>query len=84
MRRVQPETQEGMVTVLVNNAAGTGFAEWKQVPQGTTVEQLVGTLLNGDDPSNYSIRLDREPAIASQVLTEGSRVSLAPSKISGA
>ena len=69
--------------MYINNA-GAGFAEPIDVPEGITLGQLFEQKMPGSDPKNYVIRVNRQPAAASEVLTEGCRVSITPSKIEGA
>jgi hypothetical protein len=40
--------------------------------------------LQGAKPENYLIRVNRQPAARDQVLVEGDRVSMTPTKIEGA
>ena len=37
-----------------------------------------------DDPKTYLIRVNRQPVASDQVLQEGDRVSITPTKIEGA
>ena len=68
------------------NASGTGFDVIREVPDGTTVGQLIqSTLPGGEVPTGYKIRLRRagvvhggvggEPLTADFVLLDGDRVS---------
>jgi len=70
--------------ILYINNDGGGFANYIDVPEGTTVTQLFEKQLPGRSPSDYLIRVDRQPASAEQVLSEGQRVSFTPTKIEGA
>jgi hypothetical protein len=66
------------------NHHGGGFADYLDVPAGTTVAQLFKERIPGGDPANYLIRVDRQPAAADEVLHQGQRVSFTPTKIEGA
>jgi hypothetical protein len=66
------------------NSQGGGFADYVEVKDGTTVEQFFRERIPYGDPENYLIRVDRQPAGAKEVLHEGQRVSITPTKIEGA
>jgi hypothetical protein len=66
------------------NHHGGGFADYVHVSEGTTVEQFFEQRIPDGKPENYLIRVDRQPAGASEVLREGQRVSITPTKIEGA
>ena len=70
--------------VLVINNDGGGFADYLEVPEGTTVKRLFEEQISSPNPQNYLIRVNRQPVPADQVLQEGDRVSFTPVKIEGA
>ena len=70
--------------VLAINNDGGGFADYLDVAEGTTVLQLFEKLTGSTNPRHYLIRVNRQPCPASQVLREGDRVSVTPTKIEGA
>ena len=72
-----------MKILLINNDGG-GFADYLDVPEGTTVQQLFAEKIPGRRPQDYLIRVNRQPAAADQRLQEGDRVSFTPVKIEGA
>ncbi len=72
-----------MRILFINNHGG-GFASHIDVADNTTVAQLFDKQLQGCQPEDYLIRVDRQPANAEQVLVEGQRVSITPVKIEGA
>src|SRR5262245_38617831 len=72
-----------MRILFINNDGG-GFADYIEVPQGTTVQDLFGRQIQGGKPQDYLIRVNRQPAAKDQVLEEGNRVSMTPLKIEGA
>jgi len=71
--------------ILVINNDGAGFANYLDLPHGTTVEALfarqMGTQAKAE---NYLIRVNRQPVSRDQVLVEGDRMSITPTKIEGA
>jgi hypothetical protein len=72
-----------MKILYINNDGG-GFADHIEITKGTTVAQLFQDRVPNGKPENYLIRVDRQPAAASDVLREGQRVSFTPTKIEGA
>ena len=69
--------------ILVINNDGGGFADHIEVADGTTVEQLFAAQIKSQ-PENYLIRVNRQPVPSDQVLQEGDRISITPTKIEGA
>lgn len=72
-----------MKVLFVNNDGG-GFADYIDLAHGTTVKSLFEQRLGHARPENYLIRVNRQPAPRDQVLCEGDRVSITPTKIEGA
>lgn len=70
--------------LLYINSDGAGFAQHIEIEPNTTVSALFAQRLPGRDPADYLIRVNRQPAAADQILVEGDRVSITPSKIEGA
>lgn len=70
--------------ILVINNDGGGFADYIDIPEGTTVKKLFTQQIGSADPSAYLIRVNRQPVPANQVLQEGDRISFTPTKIEGA
>lgn len=70
--------------ILVINNDGGGFADYLEVADDTTVEQLVGQQIGSAKPENYLIRVNRQPCAPDQLLQPGDRVSITPTKIEGA
>ena len=68
---------------FINNDGG-GFADHIDVDEHLTVEQLFEQRLPGRKPTDYLIRVNRQPVAADQVLQAGDRVSMTPTKIEGA
>jgi hypothetical protein len=69
--------------MFLNNTGG-GFADYIEVEQGTTVGKLFAQRLPGCKAEDYLIRVNRLPVSEGQVLQEGDRVSITPTKIAGA
>ena len=72
-----------MRILFINNHGG-GFADHIEVPEATTVTELFEEKLPGCRAEDFLIRVNRQPASADQVLQEGDRVSMTPTKIEGA
>ena len=71
-----------MKILFINNHGG-GFADTIDVAAGTTVHALFESKIGGK-PSDYLIRVNRQPVEAEQALRDGDRISMTPSKIEGA
>jgi hypothetical protein len=67
---------------MINNLGG-GFADYLDVPQGTTITELFEQRVGGN-ADDYLIRVNRQPVASDQVLQEMDRVSVTPVKIEGA
>lgn len=72
-----------MKILFVNNDGG-GFADYLDVPSGMTIADLFQRQMGQAKSSDYLIRVSGRPAARDQVLTEGDRVSMTPTKIEGA
>lgn len=70
--------------VLVINNDGGGFADYLDVPHGTNVRELFERQSGSGKADNYLIRVNRQHAPSDQILCEGDRVSITPTKIQGA
>jgi hypothetical protein len=68
---------------FINNDGG-GFADTIEVPEGTSIAQLFEQRLPHGKPADYLIRVNRQPVAGDQLLHEGDRVSVTPTKIEGA
>lgn len=73
-----------MLKIMFINNDGAGFADFIDVPTGTTVAELFRSRIKHGSTSDYLIRVNRQPCTAEQVLQEGDRVSITPTKIEGA
>ena len=72
-----------MKILYINNDGG-GFADHIEVEEGLTVQTFFEKRLPQGRPQDYLIRVNRQPAAADQVLQEGDRISVTPTKIEGA
>lgn len=72
-----------MKVLFVNNDGG-GFADHIEIDEGITVSELFAQRLPHSQAEDYLIRVNRMPASADQVLQEGDRVTMTPTKIEGA
>ena len=72
-----------MKLMMINNDGG-GFADYVEVDEGTTVEQLFEEKMSGRKSADYLIRVNRLPSTADQILQPGDRISITPTKIEGA
>ena len=70
--------------ILYINNHGAGFADHIEIENQTTVEKLFSERMPGCNPGDYLIRVNRQPVGRDQVLREGDRVSITPTKIEGA
>jgi len=73
-----------MPQILYINNNGAGFADYVDVAEGTTVEQFFVERIPNGKSQDYLIRVNRLPVAANQVLKEGDRISVTPTKIEGA
>ena len=72
-----------MKVLYVNNDGG-GFADHVEIADGTTVAQFFVDRVPHGRAQDYLIRVNRQPVPSDQVLQEGDRISLTPTKIEGA
>ena len=55
-----------------------------EVRDGLALHELFDEQMGDHPPEDFLIRVNRQPATADQVLREGDRVSMTPTKIAGA
>lgn len=72
-----------MKILFINNDGG-GFADHIDVADGTTVAELFAQRLPNRCAEDFLIRVNRLPTTKDQVLQEGDRVSMTPTRIEGA
>ena len=71
-----------MRCMFINND-GAGFADWKDVKEGTTVQEFFNAEI-GENAQDWLIRVNRQPVSRDQVLQDGDRISITATKIEGA
>jgi len=72
-----------MRIMFINNH-GSGFADFIDIQDGLTVEQLFHQQMPSCKPEDFLIRVNRQPVTRDTRLVEGDRVSMTPTKIEGA
>ncbi len=72
-----------MRIMYINNFGG-GFADHIEIEEGTTVSKLFAQKIPDGRPEDYLIRVNRLPASRDQILKEGDRITITPTKIEGA
>ena len=72
-----------MRVLLINNDGG-GFCDHVEIEPGSTVLQLFQRHIKSGKPSDFLIRINRLPVASEQLLQEGDRISITPTKIEGA
>ena len=72
-----------MRILWINNDGG-GFADYVDVAEGVTVEKFFCEKLPDRAADDFLIRVNRQPVSRDQVLQEGDRVTMTPTKIEGA
>jgi len=70
--------------ILWINNDGAGFADYVEVAPDTTVEKFFCEKLPNRAASDFLIRVNRQPVAKDQILQEGDRITVTPSKIEGA
>ena len=70
--------------VLFLNNDGAGFADYVEINPGTTVDKFFTQKLPDRQPTDYLIRVNRQPVPRDYVLQENDRISITPTKIEGA
>ena len=70
--------------VLYINNDGAGFADYVHAEPGTTVQTFFSQKITHGGPSDYLIRVNRQPVASNYVLQDGDRISITPTKIEGA
>jgi hypothetical protein len=72
------------VTVMFVNAEGAGFADNVTIPGNMTIAAFFARKFPGREAGSYMIRINNQAVRATQVLNEGDRVTVTPTKIAGA
>ena len=71
-----------MQIMYINND-GSGYCDHVETSEGTTVGSFFEQRVQGR-PTDYLIRVNRQPVTSDQVLQPGDRISITPTKIQGA
>ena len=72
-----------MKVLFINNDGG-GFADHVEAAEGVSVSAFFAEKMPDREPEDFLIRVNRLPAAADQVLQDGDRISITPTKIDGA
>ena len=72
-----------MRLLYINNHGG-GYADYVEISSGTTVEKFFNQKMPGEEPTDYLIRVNRQPVARDYVLQENDRISITPTKVEGA
>ncbi len=72
-----------MKVLFVNNDGG-GFADYVEVPEGTTVTAFFAEHMPDRKSDDCLIRVNRQPVAQDYILQENDRVTITPVKIEGA
>ncbi len=70
--------------LLYINNDGSGFADYVTATEGTTVKEFFNQKMPGQEPTDFLIRVNRQPVSRDYVLQENDRVSITPTKLEGA
>ena len=70
--------------ILYINNDGSGYADYINIAENTTIDQFFAIKMNGCESSDYLIRVNRQPVAKDYILQEGDRVTITPRKIEGA
>jgi len=70
--------------ILFIDNDGSGFADYIDIAENTTVEQFFKIKMSGKEASDYMIRVNRQPVARDYVLQENDRITITPLKIEGA
>jgi sulfur carrier protein ThiS len=70
--------------ILYINNDGAGFADYVDVEPGKTIDQFFKDKMSQSTPSDFLIRVNRQPVPQDYVLQENDRVTITPVKIEGA
>ena len=70
--------------ILYINNSGAGYADYVNIEQGKTIDQLFKDKMPQESSSDYLIRVNRQPVPKDYVLQENDRVTITPLKIEGA
>ncbi len=72
-----------MRIMYINNDA-SGFADFINIAEGTTINQFFAIKMQGCEAGDYLIRVNRQHVNRDYILQEGDRVTITARKIEGA
>jgi len=72
-----------MRIMYINNSGG-GYANYIEIENNTSIDKLFKDKMPNEDPSNYLIRVNRQPVPKDYTLQENDRVTITPTKVDGA
>ena len=70
--------------VLYINNAGSGWADYIDITEGKSVEELFNEKMPECQADDFLIRVNRQPVARDQIIKEGDRITITPLKIEGA
>ena len=70
--------------ILYINNDGSGYADYINIAENTTIDQFFAIKMQGQQESDYLIRVNRQPVPRDYILRDGDRVTITPRKIEGA
>lgn len=70
--------------ILYINNEGSGYADEIDIAENTTVDQFFTIKMQGKEPGDYMIRVNRQPVTRDYILQQGNRVTITPRKVEGA
>jgi len=70
--------------ILYINNDGSGYADYINIAENTTIDQFFAIKMQGQQESDYLIRVNRQPIPKDYILRDGDRVTITPRKIEGA
>ena len=72
-----------MRILFINNEGG-GYADYINVPDGTSINKFFNQHMPDSRPEDFLIRVNRQPVPRDYVLQDNDRVTITPVKIEGA
>jgi len=70
--------------ILYINNDGSGYADYINIAENTTIDQFFAIKMQGQQESDHLIRVNRQPVPRDYILRDGDRVTITPRKIEGA
>lgn len=71
-----------MKILYINNNGG-GFADHVEITENTTIERFFDINMPDAEPSDYLIRVNRQPVARDYILQPNDRVTITPVNIDG-